>query len=196
MLTLSLDTLYASLPSFALRIQTLLDDLGLDLTPFEMDHIALRVNDEALAKHLHHAWLTKGKTLSINNINGRPIAVVKTERPLCVGPWCTSCVELPYPGKKKYAKEGWEHAEWVIPVQASTPASFLEAVFLRFPALKSGWDLLEKRGIEVKLSSPSGEGERLQNPTLAFKAKGICIKLHPVSLEAVINSEQKDPLSL
>ena len=30
-------------------------------------------------------------------------------QPLRVGPWLIDCVELPYPGEKRYPHEGWEH---------------------------------------------------------------------------------------
>jgi predicted metalloenzyme YecM len=44
----------------------------------------------------------------------------------------------------------------------------------------------------MKLSSPKGEGERLANPTVAFKHDNICIKLHPHSLKNIVASEQAD----
>lgn len=78
----------------------------------------------------------------------------------------------------------------VIPSTATTPESFLEDVFAIFPSLKARWSELETLGVKVKLSSPAGEGERIANPTVAFKASGVCVKLHPVSLEQVIESEK------
>ncbi|KXF81451.1 VOC family protein [Enterovibrio coralii] len=191
MSVLTIASLKASLPQFSLRMQALLDTLGLDLTTYQADHIALRVNDLALAKALHQDWLNESEELSVNKINGRPIVVVKAEEPLVFGTWETRCVELPYPGDKVYAEEGWEHAEWVIPSAATTPETFLEDVFKTFPDLKVRWDGLGELGVKVKLSSPSGEGERLSNPTVAFKSKGVCVKLHPVSLEQVIESEKQ-----
>ncbi|PKF51567.1 VOC family protein [Enterovibrio nigricans] len=190
MSVLTIATLKSSLPQFSERMLNLLDTLGLDLTAYQADHIALRVNDLALAKSLHQAWLKESEELSVNTINGRPIVVVKAKEPLAFGVWQTQCVELPYPGDKVYAEEGWEHAEWVIPSKATTPETFLEDVFETFPELKTGWSELNALGVKVKLSSPSGEGERLSNPTVAFKYKGVCVKLHPVSLEQVIESEK------
>lgn len=188
MKNLSLQSLDASLGDFTVRIQDLLDVLGLDLSAFSLDHIALRVNDVSLACSLHEQWLTRGKLLSVNEINGRDILVIKLQKPLTIGRWETSCVELPYPGDTVYPEQGWEHVEWVIPSKAHTPEAFLEDVFARFSGLKSRWDTLEARGVKVKLSAPKGEGERLANPTVAFKAKGVCIKLHPVSLESLLPS--------
>nr|WP_313906615.1 VOC family protein [Shewanella algae] len=44
--------------------------------------------------------------------------------------------------------------------------------------------------MKLKASSPKGEAERLANPTLAFKAGGVCVKVHPHSIQAIIASEQ------
>ncbi|WP_028024999.1 VOC family protein [Enterovibrio calviensis] len=189
MSALTVDHLLSSLDPFSHRIQALLETLSIDLTPYQADHIALRVNDLNLAKQLHEAWLNHGDEISVNTINGRPIVVIKTRDALSFGAWSTHCVELPYPSEKTYPEQGWEHAEWVIPSSATTPEALLEDVFSLFPNLQANWNELEEKGVKVKLSSPSGEGERLANPTVAFKANGVCVKLHPVSLEQVIESE-------
>lgn len=190
MSSITLESLHSSLASFAERIAGLLRLLELDLTPYKADHIALRINDLEAAKALHQRWLACGDELSVNIINGRPIVVIKANQPLSFGPWQTDCVELPYPGDKAYPEEGWEHAEWVIPSTATTPEAFLEHVLATFPSLKARWNELATLGVKVKLSSPAGEGERIANPTVAFKAGGVCVKLHPVSLEQVIESEK------
>ncbi|PMN67465.1 VOC family protein [Enterovibrio norvegicus] len=190
MSSLTVEHLFSSLLLFSQRLQELIETLEIDLSPYEADHIALRVNNTEQAKQLHLAWLAYGDEISNNMINGRPIVVVKTREALTFGDWKTHCVELPYPGDKAYPEEGWEHAEWVIPSQATTPEALLDDVFSLFPSLKAQWNALGEKGVKVKLSSPSGEGERLANPTVAFKAKGVCIKLHSVTLEQVIESEQ------
>ncbi|USH03383.1 VOC family protein [Grimontia kaedaensis] len=187
---LTVDSLYATLPDFSARLDALLEVLELDLSAYRADHIALRINDRKAAEELHQSWLSSGEELSVNNINGRPIVVIKANDPLSFGQWQTQCVELPYPGDKLYPVEGWEHAEWVVPSKATTPEALLEDVFGLFPALAAKWDQLASLGVKVKLSSPAGEGERIANPTVAFKFKGICVKLHPVTLEQVIESEK------
>ncbi|MEZ8142208.1 hypothetical protein A1OK_02380 [Enterovibrio norvegicus FF-454] len=190
MSALTVDQLFSSLDSFSLRIDVLLEMLGIDLASYEADHIALRVNEVDLALQLHQAWLAYGDEISVNTINGRPIVVIKVHDSVSFGQWKTHCVELPYPSEKTYPEEGWEHAEWVIPSDAVTPEALLDDVFCLFPELKARWETLSEMGVKVKLSSPSGEGERLANPTVAFKANGVCVKLHPVSLEQVIESEK------
>lgn len=189
MAQINIDHLMSDLPNFYQQILQLQTDLGINLQRFEADHVALRVNDEKLAQQLHQDWSHLGLVISNNMINGRPIVVVKLNEALSFGDWQIDCVELPYPGEKKYNKEGWEHVEWVIPSQAQTVEAFLQDVFAQFPQLEQQWSDLSNQGIKVKMSSPAGAGERLANPTIAFQSKGICIKLHPASLAAVIESE-------
>ncbi|RXJ74968.1 hypothetical protein CS022_00550 [Veronia nyctiphanis] len=187
---LSVLSLKASIPAFHDQIQSLTEFLGIDLSAYRADHLALRVNDEALAKRLHEEWATIGDVISENQINGRPIVVIKEPEMFYFGNWLVDCVELPYPGDKSYPVEGWEHVEFVIPSDAMTAEAFCDELLERFPVLAKKWDQLEALGIKVKLSSPAGEGERIPNPTVAFKGLGVCIKLHPVSLEDVIASER------
>ncbi|MEI8596083.1 VOC family protein [Photobacterium sp. Hal280] len=181
------EQMLAQLPEFMVKIERLAEELGLDLSACQADHIALRVNRTALATALHQAWLTYGDEWSTNVINGRPIVVIGFHQPLQAGQWQIEALELPYPGDKTYPVQGWEHVEFVVPCQASTTAEFKAALEARFPALN--WDKVAKAGIAVKASSPAGEKERLANPTFAFKKNGVCIKLHPCSLKAVIESE-------
>jgi hypothetical protein len=48
----------------------------------------------------------------------------------------------------------------------------------------------ENSDIKVKQSSPKGDKERLANPTIAFKANGICVKVHPHDIQKIVESEQ------
>ncbi|NAW66833.1 VOC family protein [Photobacterium halotolerans] len=181
------EQMLAQLPEFMGKIERLAEELGLDLSACQADHIALRVNSRALATALHQAWLAYGEEWSTNVINGRPIVVIGFHQPLQAGQWQIEALELPYPGDKTYPVQGWEHVEFVVPCQASTTEELQAALEARFPALN--WERLDQAGIAVKASSPAGEKERLANPTFAFKKDGVCIKLHPCSLKAVIESE-------
>ncbi len=189
--TLSVEKLESSLSAFTSEVKALVDLLGLDMTPFQPDHIALRVNNTESAKALQQTWMEKGQLLSENIINGRPIVVVGLDTGYITEFGNIDCVELPFPGDKRYPVEGWEHIEWVIPSKAETVEALLEDVLVLFPALEDNWAQLPEMGVKVKCSSPKGEGERISNPTVAFKRDNICIKLHPVSLRAVIESESK-----
>ncbi|MDW6093457.1 VOC family protein [Vibrio rhizosphaerae] len=184
--------MYRDASTFIDNISTLCDELQLDLTAFELDHIAMRVNDWHLAEVAHQAWLDEGSQISSAEINGRPIIVLALERPMMLGRWSTHYVELPYPAEgKSYPRQGWEHVEFVMPSQAINVDDFLQDIWQRFPALKQMWPTLEQRGIKVKCSAPKGEGERLANPTIAFRQGDICLKLHPHSLAQVIASERQ-----
>ncbi len=180
----------ANLAEFILNIQKLIDILHLDLHAYQMDHIALRINESELATAAHQAWLSEGVEISNAQINGRPIIVLAFHQPLNSGIGPIECLELPYPAQgKSYPQQGWEHVEFVVPSEATDASLYLQDLLARFPAFAAHWDELEARGVEVKLSSPKGEGERLANPTVAFKYQGVCVKLHPHPLKAIIASE-------
>ncbi|MGR6833554.1 VOC family protein [Aliivibrio wodanis] len=179
-----------ALPAFMDRIQILLDVLGLDLTGYQADHVALRINDRGVAEAAHQAWLQQAKEWSNNEINGRPIIALGFNEALNINGWSIECLELPYPGDKSYPQQGWEHVEWVIPCDVNSQEAFLKYVLKTFPMLEEKWDNLTSLGVKVKQSCPSGEAERIANYTVAFKYQGVCIKLHPHSLKAVIESEQ------
>ncbi|GGK27014.1 MULTISPECIES: VOC family protein [Aliivibrio] len=179
-----------ALPSFMEKIQALLDVLEIDLTQYQADHIALRINDRDVAEAAHQAWLQQAEEWSNNEINGRPIIALGFNQALTINGWSIECLELPYPGDKSYPQQGWEHVEWVIPCDVDSQEAFLEYVFKTFPSLKDKWDNLASMGVKVKQSCPSGDAERIANYTVAFKYQGVCIKLHPHSLKAVIESEQ------
>lgn len=185
------EQLKQKLPDFMSKIQELSEMLNLDLTAFRADHIALRINDLELAELAHKSWLEHGKQISNAQINGRPIIVLAFNQPLIALNWQIECLELPYPAPGKiYPEQSWEHIEFVVPSVAQTAEMFADEVKQRFPLLAKQWDTLHEQGIKVKLSSPQGEGERLNNPTVAFKYQGVCIKLHPHSLKAIVESEQ------
>ncbi|EAS64137.1 VOC family protein [Photobacterium angustum] len=178
----------AQLPEFMKAINSLIDDLGISLADYQADHIALRVNDQDVAQQLHQAWLSYGEEWSNNMINGRPIVIIGFEQLLAVDGWTIEALELPYPSDKVYPQQGWEHIEFVVPSSAKTIEELKADLLEKLPQLD--WDGLDAKGIKVKASSPSGEDERLANPTFAFKRDGVCIKLHGHSLKAVLESEQ------
>ncbi|HAS8284320.1 VOC family protein [Vibrio vulnificus] len=179
------------LPGFMQKIESLADLLQLDLSFAQADHIALRVNENQTAQLSQQMWSEQGKVISQANINGRPIIVIEFDAPLVSRGWKIECLELPYPAEgKAYPQEGWEHVEFVVPSHAQTAEDYLADLKHTYPAFGSQFSKLEELGVRVKLSSPKGEGERLNNPTVAFKYQGICIKLHPHSLKRIVESEQ------
>ncbi|MFB9257623.1 VOC family protein [Vibrio agarivorans] len=180
------------LPLFMDKIDQLARLLGLDLSSYQADHIALRINDTKLAQQARDAWGLSGVEISQAQINGRPIIVSLFNQPLNTEKWTIECLELPFPVEGKiYPQEGWEHVEFVVPSEAQTAQAYLEDLQIIFPRLSQTLSDLDALKVKMKLSSPKGEGERLNNPTVAFKHQGICIKLHPHSLRAIVASEQE-----
>lgn len=174
------------------NIQALCSELSMDLSSYQADHIALRINDSEVAKAAHQAWLPYGQVISEAQINGRPIVVLAFNQPVKSHGWSIECLELPYPAiGKQHPVEDWEHVEFVVPSQAQTAEALLQDLYSKFPELESQLEKAKARGVKVKLSSPKGEGERLANPTVAFKFNNICIKLHPHSLKNIVASEQE-----
>ncbi|MGR5095088.1 VOC family protein [Vibrio maritimus] len=174
------------------NIQALCSLLAIDLSAYQADHIALRINDAELAKAAHQAWLEYGKVISEAQINGRPIIVLEFDNAVQSHGWSIECLELPYPAiGKTHPVEDWEHVEFVVPSNALTADAFLQDLYEQFPNLERQLEKAKQRGVKVKLSSPKGEGERLANPTVAFKLNNICIKLHPHSLKNIVASEHE-----
>lgn len=184
------------LASFMTNISQLSQRIGLPLEQLQIDHIAMRINDVIEAEQAHYLWNSLGCVLSDAIINGRPIIVVKLFETLSLGAWRTDCVEIPYPIQgKTYPQEGWEHVECIVSSTAVDCDTYLTELKSQFPCFAQHWPTLNAQGISVKLSSPQGEGERLPNPTIAFKWQNICLKIHPHALEQVILSEQAQPIS-
>ncbi|MFV0575632.1 MAG: VOC family protein [Vibrio sp.] len=183
-------TLRAQLPEFWQKVETFAEVIGLKLNSLVADHVAIRINEQSVAEHTHQAWLAEGTQISDAMINGRPIIVIELDKAFEVSNQQIKLLELPYPSVKTYRNQGWEHVEFVVNSQAQTAEDFLADVKKAFPEIEARWDCLEYMGVKVKLSSPKGEGERLANPTVAFKSEsGVCIKLHPHTLKDVILSE-------
>jgi predicted metalloenzyme YecM len=181
---------------FSQRISVFIHRLGLDNLALNCDHAALRVNDNQTAQLLVDEFSQHGKIISNNIINGRPILIIKLAEPLVIGAMKIQCVELPFPSDKSYPVEGWEHIELVFPSQAQTCDELVAELIEKVPLLAdviagntiAGSD--ENSDIKVKQSSPKGDKERLANPTIAFKANGICVKVHPHDIQKIVESEQ------
>lgn len=185
--TLTLSTLQQKWPGFSRDIINFLEELGLTHLGLECDHTALRVNAASTADALSTEFCEQGSIISSNVINGRPILIIELNTPLQLADFDIDCIELPYPGSKQYPVEGWEHIELVLPCQATSCDELAQALIEKVPLLADV--IRNKTEIKVKLSSPSGEHERLANPTIAFKKDNVCIKIHPHGIKKVIESE-------
>ena len=175
-------------PDFSQAILNFAKRLGLNDLPLVCDHAALRVNELATAQALLAQWQEKGEVISDSIINGRPIYIIALDESLQLGDWKIDCVELPFPGKT-YPQQGWEHIELVLPGNAETMAELERALDTINPNIAAV--LAAKPAIKVKRSAPHVAGERLANPTIAFKLDNICIKVHSAGIKAVVASEKE-----
>ncbi len=177
-----LHDLALDLPRFELALSQFAEKLQLDLSQFTADHVSLRCHQNTTAERWRLGLEQCGSLLSEAMINGRPICLFDLQQPLKVGPWQIHCVELPYPGDKRYPHEGWEHVELVL---SGEPATLYARALAHLPD-----EALLAPGIKLKQSSPKGEGERLPNPTLAITDGTVTIKFHPYSIRDIVASEQ------
>ncbi|HIC7642888.1 TPA: VOC family protein [Serratia liquefaciens] len=177
-----LHDLALDLPRFEQALSQFAEKLHLDLSQFTADHVSLRCHQNTTAERWRLGLEQCGSLLSEAMINGRPICLFDLQQPLKVGPWQIDCVELPYPGDKRYPHEGWEHVELVL---SGEPATLYARALAHLPD-----EALLAPGIKLKQSSPKGEGERLPNPTLAITDGSVTIKFHPYSIRDIVASEQ------
>lgn len=170
-------------PDFSQAILDFAQRLGLNDAALVCDHAALRVNDLSTAQALLTQWQERGEIISDSIINGRPIYIIALDKPLQLGDWKIDCVELPFPGKA-YSKQGWEHIELVLPGNAATMAE-LEMALDKINST-IGEVLAADSAIKVKRSAPQVTGERIANPSIAFKLDNICIKVHGADIKSVV----------
>lgn len=176
-------SLMDDLSRFESEMFKLAEQLSLDIGLFEADHISLRCHQNATAERWREALLNNGATLLAENvINDRPICLFLLPQPLTVGPWQITCIELPWPGNKRYPHEGWEHVEVVLP---GDPATLHQRALACLPDAA-----LLTQGIRLKFSQPQGEQERLPNPTLAVTNGTVTLKFHPFRLQDIVESER------
>ncbi|AGV12055.1 TPA: VOC family protein [Haemophilus influenzae] len=184
----NLTALSADLATFERKIQHLAKEMTIDLSHYEIDHLALRVNSEQSAKNWLILLLKCGRILSDNIVNGRKIYLIELEKPVKFANQFVDIIELPLPKNKKYPIEGWEHIEIVVPFLPNESINeWVQRVNMYFL-----WDkLTQLTQLTIKVSEPKVDGERLPNPSIAvsFTDKTVnhtCIKVHPYSIKKIL----------
>lgn len=179
--------LLADFQDFEQKIQALAEEIHLDLTKYEIDHLSLRVNSEQKAREWLALLLNYGSVLSDNSVNGRVIYLIALTQPLYLAGQAIDVVELPFPKNKHYPQETWEHIEVVVPfLTGETEAEWLARIknlFLRN----------QSEGLKVKTSEPKADGEKLVNLSVAISFSDqnhnhTCIKVHPYSIKQIIGA--------
>lgn len=177
--------LFTQFFSFEQKIQQLAQLMEIDLSQYEIDHIALRTNQLSTTQDWQQLLTKCGTILSQNVVNGRLIYLFELDSPLLFLQQKVKVIELPYPKNKQYPHQGWEHIEIVMPflAQESVP-NWLERIQQQFL-----WN--QSPQLRVKVSEPKVEGEQLANPSIAVSLTDnsnnhCCIKVHPYSIKHII----------
>lgn len=185
---------FGDLTEFEAQIRQITDIVGIDLTEFEIDHLAVRMNtiekaqawrDLLLSEKSDKLPFPSASLLKESLVNGRPIALIHLHTPLTFCNQQVSIIELPFPKNKTYPVEGWEHIELVVPMLEN------ESVAEWIDRLHKRWNLTENLQIKRKISEPKVEGERLPNPSIAISLADknlnnhCSIKLHPYSIQNI-----------
>ncbi len=169
---------------FQQKIMQLSQEMHLDLAQQEIDHLAIRVNELDEAQKWLDLLVQCGTIISQNEVNGRPIYLIKLNTPIMIFDNQVSVIELPFP-KKTYPVTGWEHLEVVMPFLPQESIADWEKRILNH----YGW--ADDKRLKVKCSQPQVEGEQKPNPSIAVSFKDMtnnhcCIKVHPYTIESII----------
>ena len=145
-----------------------LDDIGLDVEPFFLDHICYRVASLAEYETKKEQLKEHGKILIESMVNGRMIATFKLHTPILFRNRKIDVLELPAPKPNHAYASGLEHVEFV----TKKP---LQSVVERYPQYA-----FEVFGIHKKI-----------NADITLKLGEYCIRFHNQTLEEVIALENK-----
>ncbi|AHG87245.1 hypothetical protein F544_20170 [Bibersteinia trehalosi USDA-ARS-USMARC-190] len=176
---------FGNLAEFEQKIQQIAEICGIDLSQFEIDHLAVRMNQLETAKIWRKMLLTAAIILKESEVNGRPIGLFTLNQPLIFCKQSVSIIELPFPKGKTYPQEGWEHIEIVVPMQEN------ESVEQWIERCCKRWNLQENLQIHLKISQPQVAGELLPNPSIAISLNNkefynfCALKLHPYSIQEI-----------
>ena len=163
---------------------------GIDLSQFEIDHLAVRMNSVEKAEQWRAMLLEQSELLKESEVNGRPIALLRLHQPLIFLNQQVQVIELPFPKGKIYPQEGWEHIEIVVPFLAN------ESVETWVERMMAQFELEHNSALKIKVSQPKVEGEGLANPSIAISLRdatnqnNCCLKLHPYNIKLVVCSER------
>ena len=165
-----------TLEPFLIRLFHLIDEAGVDVSKFEMDHVCYRVATMERYHELCHAWsrYTKNHEFHESLVNGRPIAVFVLASPPTICGRVIPVVELPAPKDGVVYEDGWEHAEFVL----DEPFQHFMSRYEELP--------FDRKSLGKEL-----------NPELGLKlGLGLQVKFHHQSLAEIIKIEAERGLNL
>ncbi|MEZ4813921.1 MAG: VOC family protein [Bdellovibrionota bacterium] len=147
-------------PSFIEEVMEESRNVGVDLSPFVIDHFCFRVETQEQYSFYKKDFDSLGKLLSEAIISGRPISTYKLNKPLQVFNKIVPCIEIPAPKDGAPYPLGLEHIECVVPEP-------LTVFMQRFPQLKFNLGALKNPiNPEIALKLPSGRSVKFHNQTL------------------------------
>ena len=155
--------------------KAMMDSIGAELdkrgiTGLETcDHLCYRVETVERYEELVGELSDLGENIGSNIVSGRPITIFKLHEPLMWRDLSIACLELPAPKDGSFYREGWEHAEFVIPELN---------------------EFREKH--QDKLNFNTKSMGRCLNPELGLKINDrYQVKFHPLHIMNVIETEKQ-----
>ncbi|MBC7475055.1 MAG: VOC family protein [Candidatus Sericytochromatia bacterium] len=144
--------------------------LGIDITPFELDHICYRTSSEEEYQTKKLLILNYAKLLVESDVNGRLISTFKLNSSIRYNDRQIFLLELPAPKKGISYKSGLEHIELVI-------QDNFDIFMKKYPKIE--WNI---ESINKKL-----------NPEIKIKLENdLSVKFHHLSLKEVIEREKSE----
>ncbi|MGL9723637.1 VOC family protein [Sodalis sp. (in: enterobacteria)] len=168
---------------FDAELYALTNRLGILPEAFLIDHIAVRCHQTVTAQRWYQGFSQCGRVLNETKINGRNIVLFELTTPLVLKGQAIHCIELPWPGERRYPHDGWEHIEMVLPGETDT-------FYPRALALLSE-EALASPDLRIKQSQPHAQDEALANPTLAISDGRVTVKFHPHRLSDIVTAARR-----
>ena len=164
-----LQTIIGDYPAFLSQILQEVTDAGFELTDFvQMDHMCYRVPSLEQYEVKKHELAKVAKLLGEAQVNDRPIAIFRLQKPVYKDYWRIDIIELPAPKPGVTTEEGLEHVEFVL---FDDKDDFLKKYSDKQFDMKSA-----DRGI---------------NPEIAFRLPSYTVKFHLLNLPTVVYIEKK-----
>jgi len=145
--------LEAVIGNYTLFIDTLVSqvtDAGIDVKGLELDHICVRVINNAAYRAMCAALVPAlGQTVHECIIGGRMISTIKLHSPIEHAGYTVTCIEVPAPKLGRPYSAGLEHGEFVIGGASKLSESCSEQALLiefmeKYPAIQFDTRALQK----------------------------------------------------
>ncbi len=151
---------------FLRKIADNFEDSKLDVSNYQMDHIAYRATTSDSYESIMNQLKDYGNVIGVKIIRDRPISIVKLNDPLKFENYTVTCLEVLAPAQSDQFKEGLEHVEIVINDIS------LEEFVTKYPHLN----------FEAK-------GHGINPEMVLYFPDGTSVKFHSLPIEEVIKLE-------